>query len=128
MSATGFKAGGGGNGVGGSSKAVGGPPKLTAEQRSAAAAAAVQARRRRAEVKGDFEAGRLGIGEVLDLVADGDEAVGKMRVLDLLQSVPRVGPIRAQAMMQSLGIAPTRRLRGLGEHQRKRLVEYFEGM
>ncbi|MFI0432823.1 MAG: integration host factor, actinobacterial type [Candidatus Nanopelagicales bacterium] len=108
--------------------AAGGPPQLTAEQRSAAAAAAVQARRRRAEVKGQFEAGQLGIGDVLDLVAGGDEAVGKMRVFDLLQSVPRVGPVRAQAMMESLGIAPSRRLRGLGEHQRDRLVEHFEGM
>lgn len=79
-------------------------------------------------MKGEFAAGTISIGEVLDLVEGGDEAVGKMRVLDLLQAVPRVGPVRAQGMMESLGIATTRRLRGLGEHQRDRLVEYFEGM
>lgn len=62
------------------------------------------------------------------MVDDGDEALGKMRLYDLLQALPRIGPVRAQVMMESLGIAPSRRLRGLGQHQRERLVEHFEGM
>lgn len=61
-------------------------------------------------------------------MAASDRAIAKMRVMDLLEAMPRIGPVRAQAIMDQLEIASSRRLRGLGERQRRGLVEYFEGM
>ena len=103
------------------------PPPLTAEQRSQAAQTAIQARRRRAEIKSDFHAGRLSLVDVLDL-AGVDPAADRLRVVELLEAIPRVGPVRAHAIMTELGIAPNRRLRGLGAHQKVALLNYFEGM
>ena len=44
----------------------------------------------------------------------------------LLESLPGVGKVKAQEIMTELEIAPTRRLRGLGDRQRKALLEKFD--
>jgi len=102
-------------------------PELSAADRSAAAAAALAARRRRAEIKEQLASGEMSVAEVLNLAED-DRSLAKMQVVDLLEAIPRIGPVRAQAIMDELEIASSRRLRGLGERQRRGLVEMFEGM
>jgi ribosomal protein S13 len=39
--------------------------------------------------------------------------------------MPGVGKVRAQRIMEKLGISPNRRVRGLGTHQRQALQEEF---
>ncbi|MEE1621135.1 integration host factor, actinobacterial type [Zafaria sp. Z1313] len=97
---------------------------LSDEDRARARAKALASRTRRAEVKSAFGAGRLGIEEVLGLGA-AEEAVGRLRVADLLEAVPGVGRIRAAALMERLGISPNRRLRGLGRKQQDALRRHF---
>jgi ribosomal protein S13 len=48
-----------------------------------------------------------------------------MKVAAVLEAMPGVGKIRAQRLMDKLGIAPTRRLRGLGANQRAALEREF---
>ena len=55
--------------------------------------------------------------------ADSDEVLGKMKVSALLEALPGVGKVRAQQIMERLEIAPSRRLRGLGDRQRKALLD-----
>ncbi len=100
-------------------------PALTPEQRADALSRATAARRRRAEVKQRLAGGAARIAEV---IADGarDEAIAKLRVSELLESMPGVGPVTAGRIMDELGIARSRRIRGLGEHQARSLVAYFE--
>src|SRR5687768_3492082 len=87
-------------------------PILTDEQRKAALAKAAEARRARAEIKAKLKNGSLGLTDVLTST---DETLGKMKVSALLESLPSVGKVRAQKVMEELNIAPTRRLRGLGD-------------
>jgi ribosomal protein S13 len=54
-----------------------------------------------------------------------DEAVGKMKVLAVLEAMPGIGKIRAQRMLESLEISPSRRVRGLGANQRQALLKAF---
>ena len=102
-------------------------PELSSAQRAAASDAALVARRRRAEVKTELAAGRLTVADMLKLAGE-DDAVAKLRVVDMLSALPRIGPVRAAAIMGQVGIAPSRRMRGLGERQRQALTEHFEGM
>jgi len=44
----------------------------------------------------------------------------------LLESLPGYGKIRAQAVMEKFEISPTRRVQGLGRHQRASLLKEFE--
>ncbi len=91
-------------------------PPLTPEQRQAALEKAAASRRERAEVKNRLKNSGASITEVL---AEGqkNEVIGKMRVVDLLQSMPGLGKVRARQVMQRLGIAESRRVRGLGVKQ-----------
>ena len=100
------------------------PPQLTAEQRQAALAKAAQSRKRRAEVKAQIKDGTLTIDQVITL-AQRDEAVGKMRVKELLESLSGVGKVRVVSLMERLSISPTRRIQGLGKHQIKELRQEF---
>lgn len=96
-------------------------PQLSAEERASASAAALAARRRRAQIKEQLASGSVTLAEVLTL-ADTDPALAKMRVVDLLSSLPRIGPVRATEIMVRNSVAPSRRIRGLGERQRSALL------
>ncbi|MEM8905705.1 MAG: integration host factor, actinobacterial type [Actinomycetota bacterium] len=100
------------------------PPQLSPEQRQAALAKAAEARRARAELKEKLKLGSLSLAEVLDQSAD-DELVGKTKVLAVLESLPGVGKVRARRTMEEIGIAEGRRLRGLGDNQREKLLAEF---
>lgn len=97
---------------------------LSEEDRAKARAKALVSRTRRAEVKKNFGSGKLGITDLLEL-ARTDEAVGRLRVADLLESVPGVGTVRAAALMDRIGISANRRLRGLGRKQQGALLAHF---
>ena len=100
-------------------------PQLTEEQRKAALEKAAAARRARAELKDRLKRGGTNLKQVLT-DAETDEVLGKMKVSALLEALPKVGKVKAQEIMTELEIAPTRRLRGLGDRQRKALLEKFD--
>ncbi|MHA7278536.1 integration host factor, actinobacterial type [Arthrobacter sp. MDT2-2] len=97
---------------------------LTDVERRRAREKATAARAVRADIKSRLKTGKLSVAEVIEN-PDGDDAVGRLKVLDLLKALPGVGDVRAAAIMAEVGIAATRRVRGLGIHQRRLLVEYL---
>lgn len=99
-------------------------PPLTPEQRAAALQKATAARQARAEVKNRLKYSQ---GALSDVIAQGrqDDVIGKLKVVALLESMPGVGKVKARAIMSEIGISETRRVRGLGPHQAKALVERF---
>ena len=99
-------------------------PQLTDEQRKEALAKAAEARKARAELKEQLKRGDISLKEVL-AKASSDEIIGKTKVSALLESLPKVGKVKAKEIMDELEIAPTRRLRGLGDRQRRALLERF---
>jgi len=98
------------------------PPTLSPEQRQAALEKAAAARRMRAELKEKLKMGSLSLKELLAQSAT-DEIVGKMKVLDVLESLPGLGKVKARRLMDEIGISETRRVQGLGEQQRRKLFE-----
>ncbi len=99
-------------------------PPLTPEQRQAALAKAAASRRERAEVKNRLKHSGVSVLEVLQ-EGQVNDVVGKMRVLDLLQSIPGLGKVRARQLMERLSIAESRRVRGLGANQIAALEREF---
>jgi hypothetical protein len=99
-------------------------PSLTPEQRAAALAKAAVARRRRAEVKNRLKHSGASLDAVL-ADGDSDDVIGKMKVSAVLEAMPGVGKVRAQRIMEKIGISPTRRVRGLGTNQRAALTREF---
>ena len=100
-------------------------PELTPEQRQAALDKAAASRRERAEVKNRLKHSGASIVEVLKDGQGGNEVIGKMRVVELLQSMPGLGRVRARQLMERLQIAESRRVRGLGSKQIAALEREF---
>ncbi|UFU01536.1 30S ribosomal protein S13 [Ruania suaedae] len=99
-------------------------PPLTPEQRAKALEKAAQARVTRAEVKNRL---KYSGGKLSEVIAEGqrNDAVGKLKVLALLESLPGVGKVTARTVMTEVGISESRRVRGLGPQQIAKLVERF---
>jgi len=105
---------------------MGAPPQLTAEERTRALEKAKISRQMRASIKLRIKSGELSIADVIEL-AKSDEAIAKMRVLEMVESKSGVGKIRAKALLERLEISESRRVQGLGRHQLKGLLKEFEG-
>ena len=98
---------------------------LTEEQRAAVREKAKKARVIRAEIKEAVKNKQITISEVLQR-AETDEAVARLKVTDLLTSLPGVGEVRTENILKDLNIAASRRLRGLGIHQRRALINLLD--
>ena len=97
-------------------------PILTPEQRQAALEKAAQARQLRAEVKNRLKNSGASLADVIN-ESKVNEIVAKLKVKDLLQSLPGVGKVKARRVMSDVGIADNRRVQGLGAQQRAALLE-----
>jgi guanylate kinase len=58
---------------------------------------------------------------IFDAINDPRESIQRMKVLELLASIPGVGPARAQLIMERKKISLSRRIAGLGPHQLRAL-------
>ena len=95
-------------------------PRNSAQQ---ALAKAAEARKKRAELKGELKSGKRTLRDVLSRSAD--DTVGKMKVSAVLESLPGVGKVRAQKLMEELDISASRRVRGLGREAARELLDRF---
>ena len=100
------------------------PPQLSDEQRAAALAKAAEARKARAEVKELLKTGSMRLSDLFDRAKEDDLLAG-LKVESLIAAMPGTGKIKAKRMMESLGIAENRRIRGLGDKQREALLAEF---
>ena len=96
------------------------PPQLTPEQREAALAKAAAARAARADIKARLKNQSLTLAEAL---SSDDDNIAKLKVVSMLESLPKVGKVKASRIMEEIGIADNRRVQGLGAQQRAALLE-----
>ena len=68
--------------------------------------------------------GGLSLAEVLDS-AEQDDVIGKMKVSAVLEALPGIGKVRAVQIMEKFKIAESRRVRGLGDNQKRALLQEF---
>jgi hypothetical protein len=97
-------------------------PELTQDQRAQALAKAAAARRARVVFKQRLTRGEVTVAQLCESAAT-DDVIGKTRVKEVLLALPKVGQTTANAIMTEVGIAPTRRLRGLTTRQRQALLD-----
>ena len=102
---------------------MGAPPNLTTQERRDALKAAVAARRIRAAFKEEIKVGKK---SWKDAFSAQDESIRKMRVRELIESLPGVGEVRAKNILEKTGISPTRRVGGVGRSQYEKLLELMK--
>jgi len=92
------------------------------EQRAAGQLKAGQTRAELAEIRTQVSSGELGWAQLLER-AQGKDVAGTLRVGPALRSLPGIGPVHAQRVLADLNLDADRRLRGLGQRQRKALID-----
>jgi len=97
-------------------------PVRTNEERDAALVSARAVRRVRAQLRDDIRKGQLSACEVLTGYPSNKDWA-RVKVSWLLESIPGMGQVKVSSLMDQLRIAPSRRVRGLGIHQRAALVD-----
>ena len=102
---------------------MGAPPQLTLEERRAALAKAAESRKIRAQFKAEIKSGQR---HWLEAFRSSDEAIKKMRVRELLQSMPGFGEIRASGILERAGISSARRVQGVGRSQYENLLKILK--
>jgi guanylate kinase len=98
------------------------PPKLSRRSRRKAGQRAVAARQERAKVKELITKGEIFF---FDLFTDDRKSITRMKLIDLLQSVPGIGQSRAEIILERTGISPSRRIGGVGHRQLELLRQEF---
>lgn len=93
-------------------------PELTDEQRRENLRRAAEARRERALLLHALKTGEATVADVLS-----DPRAARIRVESLIRALPGYGAAKSQLLMNELGIARSRRVRGLGVRQREALLE-----
>lgn len=100
-----------------------GPSPVDPEQRAAAWRRLLPPARPAPSWKARLKRGGTDLQQVLK-DAETDEILGKMKVCPA-RALPRMPARSSRRLNAELEIAPTRRLRGLGDRQRKALLERF---
>lgn len=97
-------------------------PNLTPEEKKKALEKAQVMRRARAELRVQL---KKGLVKLADIVQGDDPVIQRMKVSYLLKSLPRVGKVKAEKIMEEVGIDGSRRVQGLGKRQREALLARF---
>ena len=88
------------------------PPQLNDEARNRGRENALTARRRRAQIKAELRAGELDVAQLLQ--ERRDLAVSRLRVHEVLTSLPGIGPAQAAELEDAASVPGERRLGQLG--------------
>jgi hypothetical protein len=97
---------------------------FSSEERQVALEKALEMRRKRADFRRKVKQGDVTAQEIL--AGKVDDVVGRMRVAAFLESLPGVGRVRSRRIMGKIGISSSRRVQGLGERQRRLILEELE--
>ena len=97
-------------------------PERTREQRIKALRRANEIRTARAQLKRDMKAGKV---KIEALLADPPEYVMSAKAFDMILAVPKYGRVKANKILTSCRISPSKTIGGLSERQRAELVQYL---
>lgn len=95
-------------------------PKLTLDEKRKALVKAQEMRSQRAKLREKLKSGELTLRAVLE--NSSEEVIARMRVSYLLQSLPQVGKVTTDRIMNEIGIHENRRVQGLGKRQIEELL------
>ncbi|HYF26634.1 MAG TPA: integration host factor, actinobacterial type [Baekduia sp.] len=94
-------------------------PERSLNQRMDALQKANVIRTKRAQLKRDLKAGRVSIHTLL---LEPPEYLETAKVLDMLLAVPKYGRVKANKVLQTCRISPSKTIGGLSARQRAELV------
>lgn len=100
-------------------------PERSLSQRMDALARANDIRTRRAQLKRDLKAGRI---RLVSLLLEPPEFLEGAKVFDFLMATPKYGRVKANKVLATCRISPSKTFGGLSDRQRKEIAGLLGGM
>src|SRR3954451_4994577 len=97
-------------------------PERSLDQRKRALQQANEIRSKRAALKRDLKAGRV---KIHNLLLNPPESLRTAKASDMLLAVPKYGRVKANKVLKSCRISPSKTFGGLSERQRQEIVAYL---
>ncbi len=94
-------------------------PERSLVQRRDALQRANEIRSQRAQLKRDLKGGRT---QIHQLLSDPPEYLGTAKVFDMLLAVPKYGRVKANKVLMTCRISPSKTIGGLSQRQRDELI------
>ena len=94
-------------------------PERSREQRMRALSRANEIRSARAQLKRDLKAGKV---KIETLLLDPPEYVLSAKAFDMILAVPKYGRVKANKILQTCRISPSKTIGGLSDRQRAELI------
>lgn len=98
-------------------------PHRSIQQRMDALEVANEIRSYRAILKKDIKAQRV---SVVDLLLDPPEDLDTMKIQDLLISVPKLGRVKVNKLLQTCRVSPSKTVGGMSDRQRVEMVAMLQ--
>ena len=94
-------------------------PERSLDQRKQALQRANEIRSSRAKLKKELKAGRV---QIQDLLMNPPDYLLTAKVIDMLLAVPKVGRVKANRVLKTCRVSPSKTFQGLSERQRNEIV------
>ena len=101
-------------------------PRISKEKRDAGLIKARLRKTQRAQIKQSIKKGSADFNSFF--LADNyfSDVVADMKLKDMIKSIPGIGDIKAQKILNVLNISSRKTVRGLGKKQRENFKNYFK--
>ena len=83
-------------------------------------------RNKRAQIKSDLKAQKITLGELLIDKKKYKKYIANIKVIDLVSSLPGIGRVKAEKMLNEMGISFCKKIDGLGKRQKINFYKYFQ--
>lgn len=97
-------------------------PERSLDQRRQALKRANEIRTLRAKLKKDLKAGRV---QILNLVQEPPQYLHTAKVYDMLLAVPKFGRVKANRVLKTCRVSPSKTFAGLSERQRDEIISHL---
>jgi hypothetical protein len=101
-------------------------PIISDDKKTEALIYARSVRKKRSDIKKGLKSKVMSFNELLDDKNEYHKVFMDMKMMDILMSLPNYGTIRAKKTLEELQISNRKKLKGLGDKQMVRVIDYFK--
>ncbi len=83
-------------------------------------------RKKRSEIKSGLKTGVTTIQELFQNRETYQKYIANMRVIELVCTLPGIGRVKAEKILNSMGISFCKKIDGMGKNQKRKFYKYFD--
>ncbi len=83
-------------------------------------------RNKRAQIKSDLKTQKITLKELVEDNKTYKKYIANIKVIELVSSLPGIGRVKAEKILNDMGISFCKKIDGLGKRQKLKFYKYFQ--